>query len=285
MMNKLSLESLDKKMQRLPSLPVVVTDILAMIQRGDVNLHSLDEKLSKDQALSAQTLRIANSAFYGFSRNIGSIKEAVVILGIHAIRNLVTAAGIINQFSPDSSARLNRAMFWQHSIGTSIAARVMAKRTGLDQEIAFTAGLLHDVGKLILDTYFPEHYEKVQRYQKEHDCLLRDAEEAVLGFDHTVVGGRVAKLWKLPSLIVDVIESHHQSEKNATHPLVALVHCADIICRGLNIGNGGDDLIPQLNPDALQCIGHDWNTLKGCLQEIEEHSAAASSIFITESSY
>lgn len=274
-MAKLTLKSLDSEIQQLPSLSVIVMEVLSLIEKGDVNLPVLMKKIAQDQALAARVLKVANSPFYGFSRNIASLKDAGIMLGIHTVQHIVTAAGIIGHFSAEENQCFDRAAFWQHSIGTGICAKMLANHCSLDQETAFTAGLLHDIGKLVMAVHFSDDFQEILGYRNEHDCLLKDAEKAVLDFDHSVVGAKITEHWKLPPLIVSAIKFHHRPGLESVPSFAMLVHIADIVCRGLEIGNGGDTLIPVMQNSVMKLIGLDWNIIQNSLSEIEELNASA----------
>ncbi len=267
-MASLNINNLDREVRELPSLSVVVSQLLTLLQRDDVAMAELMEEIGRDQGLAARILRIANSPFYGLSTHIASLKDAGAMLGVHTLYNIVTAAGIMGQFPATADESFDRLSFWKHAIGVGVCARVLARHSGLDTEVAFTAGLLHDIGKLVMAAYFEDDFSHVLAYRDEHDCLLRDAEQAVLGFDHTVIGARVARHWKLPEPVVNAIQHHHVLMDVAS-PLSELVHVADILCRALDIGHGGDDLIPVLNMAAMKRLGLKWALLADCLGEIE----------------
>lgn len=272
---QLTRKSLDKELQQLPSLSTIVMEVLQLLDQGDVDLPALMKTIGQDQALAARVLRVVNSPFYGFPNHIGSLKDAGMMLGVHSLRNIVTAAGIMGHFPLGKDESFSRLSFWQHSIGTGVAAKVLARQCGLDQEVAFTAGLLHDIGKLVMAVYFPADFARVLAWRDEQDCLLKDAEKAVLDFDHTLVGVKVAKKWKLPELITTAIHHHHTPASKPDAPLVALVHVADVLCRGLEIGNGGDSLIPKLDAQVMQHLGLEWEAVRACLPEVESLNANA----------
>jgi len=268
-MPPLTLDNLEHEIRQLPSLSLVITQLLGLMQEDDVSIPALMEKIGEDQALSARILQIANSPFYGLPSRIDSLKDAGTLLGLHTLNNIITAAGVMGHFPASQDQGFDRLSFWQHAIGTAICAQVLGRHGGLDPEQAFTAGLLHDIGKLVLAAYFEDDFARVLAHRDNNDCLLREAEQAVLGFDHTRVGARVARHWKLPKPLINAIRYHHSLPKVAT-PLSELVHVADILARGLDIGHGGDDLIPRLNPEALTRLGLDWDTIHACLGEIED---------------
>lgn len=274
-MSTLNLDNLDKQIGQLPSLSAIVTRLLTLLQRDDITMAALMSEIGNDQALTARILRIANSPFYGLSTHIGSLSHAGTLLGLHTLRGIITAAGIIGHFPSQQDKHFDRQSFWLHAIGTGIAAQVLARRSGLDPEQAFTAGLLHDLGKLVLAAYFQDDFARVLTWRGEHGCLIREAEQSVLGFDHTEIGARIAQHWKLPKLLVNAIHFHHTLPGKAS-PLAELIHVADILCRGMDIGNGGDDLIPALHPDALPRLGLELSDLRAALPEIAHLNRNAS---------
>ncbi len=267
---------LEKEIQQLPALPAIVSEVLALFDRGGVDLVVLMQKIGQDPALAARVLRVVNSPFYGFSRHIGSLKDAGMMLGVHTLRNIVTAVGIMSHFPPGGDVGFDRLSFWQHAIDTGVAAKVLAGHCGLDGETAFTAGLLHDIGKLVMAAYFPADFEQVLTTRDERDCPLREAEQAVLGFDHGLVGAKVAQQWKLPVAIIEAIQHHHAPDAVTDTPFAALVHIADILCCGPEIANGGDSPIPGLDICAMARLSLEWEALSGCLPEIEALNADAS---------
>jgi|GEM_PF-246571 len=272
---KLTIERLDKEIQQLPALSEVVMEVLELIDKGNVEFPVLMKKISQDQALASRVLKVANSPFYGNACKIGSLKGAGVMLGIHTLRSIVTTVGIIGRFPAKSGGNFDRLKFWKHAIGTGVTAKVLARKIGFDQDTAFSAGLLHDVGKLVLDAHFPMDFYRVLARRDSEQCLLKDAELKELGFDHTIVGAKAAHHWKLPPLIHAAIHNHHNPEKHSTTPIVDLIHVADIICRGLEIGSGGDDLIPAINPASLNRLRLDWSEIMKCLPVIERENADA----------
>ena len=268
------LENIDARLRQIPPLPQVVQDAMEILDRPDVDLRLLEQTLCQDPALVTQILRVANSPFYGLTRQISSIHDACLLLGIYTVRNVVLTAGVMTQFPTTGGNYIDRQKLWEHAVGTAIAAKVIAGRCGFDPELAFTGGLLHDIGKLVLDSYFPDETLAIVQYRDQQDCLLRDAEMQVLGLDHGEVGARIADRWKLPVSLQQAIKHHHTPEQSDT--LIAdIVHIADILCRGLEIGDGGDTLIPFLAPKSIERVHLDWGALPDMLHDIEELQVAA----------
>lgn len=270
-----SLPEVEAAIGQLPALPTIILEVLRVIDSGEAEMLALDRLISNDQGLASRILRIANSPFYGMSSHIDTIKDACVLLGVHTLRHLTLACGVISRFPPGKEGGFDRLQLWRHAVGVGIAARVLAERCHVDADQAFTAGLLHDIGKLALDTCFPAQYAQVLSHRDSADCSLRAAELAVLGFDHSEVGVQLGKRWHLPDNICAAIGGHHNPDRDAPMALVDLVHIADLVCRGLEIGDGGDSVMPPLSEPALGRLGLSWEMLGAAFPEIERMNAAS----------
>ena len=218
-----SVELILDSIQKLPSMPSVVMEILDSFSNENLNFSALSIKVSADQAIAARVLRVANSSFFGLSRQIGSISEAISILGVNNLRCLVAGASIINAF-PHTENGLDLAEFWHHGIATAVCAKTLAKQVGLNPEIAFTAGLLHDIGKLVMSVYFPTKFARVNNSKSGSTFDSLQAESSAFGLDHAAIGGEVAKRWNFPVEIRDAVALHH-----AEYVEVERVALADVI--------------------------------------------------------
>ena len=245
---------LDKGISEIPPLPAAVTDAMELLNCEEVDFNKLHNSITQDAGLSGRVLAVSNSSFYGMPGQIGSIKEACVILGTHTLRNIILAAGLIGEFPADASNNINISELWSHAYATGVAARLLGYECNVDQEKVFTAGLLHDIGKMVLDVYFSEQYHEVIQYRDKTDCLLHDAEMHVLGLTHAVVGSKLASCWNLPDEIVSAIRGHHLDNSQIS-AFNDVIHIADIVSRALDIGDAGDSLIPALDEQALQRLG------------------------------
>lgn len=193
--------------QKLPSMPSLVLEILESFDDERMDVSTLARKIANDQALVARVMRVANSAFFGLSGQIGTISEAISVLGFNNLRGLVTAAAIINS-APRDLGEFDRVMFWRHGIATASCAKVLAKRVGLNPEIAFTAGVLHDIGKLIIAMQFPQVVAALPQMKDEASASIA-IEHEMLGCDHAALGGELAKRWNFPLAIRESIALHH----------------------------------------------------------------------------
>jgi putative nucleotidyltransferase with HDIG domain len=240
----------------LPALPAAVLELLELMGRDDVDSAVLAAKISRDQALTAKTLRLANSSFYGMPRSVASVPEAITVLGMRTVRMVVTAAALTGSFKPPNCAGFDFMDFWSQSVGTAVGARLVATVVGGDAETAFTAGLLHDIGQLVLASVFPERFAQVLAHCTSTQIALCDAERALLGTDHAAVGALVAEHWHLPCSIVDAIGSHHVgAAQTAASQLARIVHVADQLAHATACG-GRDGIWA-----GLGLSGDDWTRL------------------------
>lgn len=242
----------------LPTLPTVITQLMTLIDSPKTSGRQVAQVISTDQALTAKILKLANSSFYGFPREISTVQHAVVILGFETVKSLGLSVSVLQRFSgPSDNTQFDRQGFWEHSIACGVSARLLAGklRYRLPGE-AFAAGILHDVGKLILSQYFPAEFAQVIERMRTDDIYIGKAEELVLGLTHSEVGSWLAEKWNLPGKLVDAIAYHHtpgRLTRNAELP--ALIHLADFLCRREGIGDGGGQRMPTLDPAALQIFG------------------------------
>lgn len=270
-MSSLPLKEIVGKLQKLPALSVVLTELLESFEKESLDIPQLAGKIGRDQGLAARVLRVANSAFYGYPSRIASINDAVVVLGFGNVRALAIAGGVIEQFSSRQEG-FDRLAFWRHSIGTAVCAKVLAEHVGRNPETAFTAGLLHDIGKLVMDIYFTKEFNLVLNYCMQEDCTIVAAEREITGCDHSQVGYEVAKQWKFPLSIQQAIRDHHAPRDE---PLADLVHVADVLSHALEMGNSGYDAVPALSHAAWERLGLEWGQLQKCLAEMERLNSAA----------
>ncbi|MFH1570971.1 MAG: HDOD domain-containing protein [Gemmatimonadota bacterium] len=242
----------------LPTLPAVITQLIGLIDNPKTSARNVAQLISTDQALTARILKLANSAFYGFPREIATVDLAVVVLGFETVKNLGLSVSVLERFARGGeNTQFDRQKFWEHCIGCGVAARLLAAklRYRVPGE-AFAAGILHDIGKLILSQYFPEEFAEIMAVVRDDDVYIGEAEQRVLGLTHTEIGSWLAEKWNLPGQLVDAITLHHapgRLERGAELP--ALIHLADFLCRREQIGDGGGRRLPKLDPAALRTFG------------------------------
>jgi putative nucleotidyltransferase with HDIG domain len=253
-MSTLVLADVVKGIRDLPSLPIVVMELLSSFEQTDASTSALASKVSQDQALAAKTLRLANSSFYGLQCKVTTIQHAITVLGFDSVRTLVMAAGVIGNFSSSVQEDFDLANFWRHAIGTALSAKALARVLNLSQDHAFISGLLHDIGKLVLVSRFPDQYSEVIAYRTEHDCTVLEAERKVVILDHAIVGQALAEFWKFPVVIQKAIGNHHAPMTQDLGGMPSVIHVADAIAHALDLMGCEDDLVPFIMDSA-------WNSL------------------------
>jgi len=241
----------------LPALSAVVMELIQSLGDDDLSADQLAKKISNDQALAAKTLRLANSSFYGMSRQVTSITDATAILGLRTLRSVAMAAGLAGSFPATASGGFDFKAFWRHSIGTALCARALATAVRREEEIAFTLGLLHDIGRLALVTAFPQQFAKTLAHQRANDLLPLDAERSVLGTDHAAVGGMIAEHWRFSPAIVQAIAHHHAPTDGDEASLADLLHVADNMAHALDMSQQEDDTVPPLSMAAWSRLALD----------------------------
>jgi HD-like signal output (HDOD) protein len=254
----LRLRQVTEKVIGLPTLPTIVTQLIAIVGDPASSARQIAMLVSTDQALTAKILKVANSAFYGFAREIATVQLAIVVLGIEMVKNIGLSVAVLKRFATGREHRLfDRQRFWEHAIGCGVAARMLAKNF-LNKRIAdeaFVAGVLHDIGKLILIEYFYDDFCEALEKAESEGISIFEAEEHVLGVSHADIGGWLAEKWNLPKHLVLAIAHHHRPfDPNGDKPedLVLLAHMGDALIRHLRIGNSGDQQLAGLDPRAAQ---------------------------------
>jgi len=253
-------ELLRKRVERLeglPTLPSVASTLVSLTQSPQTSATQVGELISQDQALTSRVLKLVNSAYYGFPKQITTVNHAVVILGFNRVKNIVLAASIFGLKGQRLPQRFNAPGLWQHSLGAAVAARTAAREFGRgDSEEAFVCGLLHDVGKLVLAQVAPADYDRCLAGAEERDELILITEREILGADHAEVGSWLAEQWRLPPAVVSAVCRHHTPTASRKDRDAAWVtHLGDILARALQIGWAGDRSIPRIDPVLAQETG------------------------------
>jgi len=247
-----------EKIDDLPTLPRTVLKITELVNDPKSSAKDLARVITDDQVLTARLLKLVNSSFYGFPERISTVTGAIVLLGFDAIRNLLLTTSVFDLFANHNrKKKQDQEKFWDHSLGCAVGAKVIGNYLRHDKiEELFVSGLLHDIGKIVEMMYLSDEYTKVVAIIDRENILMTAAENQVLGYNHAEVGKMLAEKWNLPVKLVQVIAHHHQPADAGSFAVeAAIVHLADIFCRALNMGYGGDNKIPRLDGSA-------WERLK-----------------------
>jgi putative nucleotidyltransferase with HDIG domain len=255
--NSCSPEDIVKGVVGLISLPDVCVRVKEMV--GDTNWSAADigKVISSDAALTARLLKLVNSAFYGFPSRVETVSRAITIVGNEELRELVFASTVAGIFEDISSDLVDIESFWRHSVYCGIVSRIIAKKCGvLHNERLFVAGLLHDIGRLVIAFKLPKQCRFVHQYMKDHDMALHEAEHAVLGFDHTQVGAELMKSWSFP-LSHQMATANHHSPGHAEEYVVeaSIIYLANIITELAEAGTHEADFLKDVPEDIWQITG------------------------------
>ncbi len=268
-----------KKLKDLPTLPTVLTQCNMMLNNPNVSTTELAKVIKTDQSISSKVLKLVNSAFYGLSGKVSSIAQAIVILGFNTVRNIILSVSVFELLPENEDfGDFEISKFWEHSIGCAVISKVLGQRLGMkDPEEVFTAGLLHDIGKVIIVKLFREDFLTILEITHKEKVLILDAEQHVLGIRHPQVGEILAKQWKLPPALTEAITFHHNlTEKINYLKMVSIVHLADIITRGLQIGSAGDPVIPEISTTAWDTLTISINAIEKWIVDLDEELDKAS---------
>ncbi|MEE9441121.1 MAG: HDOD domain-containing protein [candidate division Zixibacteria bacterium] len=220
----------------LPTPPIVFSQIQKVLNNPNTSAFDIAAILQEDPAISAKVLKLTNSAYYGLTKEIESVRQAVVIVGMEAIKNLVLSASMFAAFSSSQLDKEFQDVFWRHSLGTAFAARLLAHKLkanmGFDAEAAFSAGMLHDIGKMVISVYMQDDAKKLSELKlQKPDTPDHVLEEEVLGYNHAQIGSLLAKQWKLPHKLQETIMFHHfpQLTESDNNNLPYLIHMSDYL--------------------------------------------------------
>lgn len=250
------IKKITEKVIGLPTLPTVVSKMIDMVDNPKTSAGSLAGLISTDQALTARILKLANSAYYGFSREISTVNMAIVVMGFNSVKEMGLSLSVFDMFKdiPDSES-FDISEYWQHSIGCGVASKLMTKkyRHNLAGE-TFVAGLLHDAGKVILHQYMPKEYSLIHQRHKENSDLIT-VENDILGADHGQIGSWLSDKWRLPVSISDIINNHHSPWESKIDPVLsAIVSVADYLCYYSHTGNSGRNESPIVDDRTWEII-------------------------------
>lgn len=223
---------IDTTLKNVKPIPQVALKILRMINEGEYDIKKLSAEIKKDQVISAKTLQLCNTAFFNRRGSIDSLEDAILILGQDIIIKSVISVCVRQFFvQPKSSYSLCQGDLYHHALGTAIICERLAARTGIAQpSSAYTAGLLHDIGMVVIDQHMPPESSLFYKKMREQKSGIISAERKLLGIDHCEAGARLAKSWELPETIECCISYHHLPERSDNRcPIVHLVHIADFL--------------------------------------------------------
>ena len=255
----------------LSSLPMVYARLTQALAKPRVSTAQIAEIIASDSALTARLLRLVNSAFYAFPLRIETVHQAVFLVGTQQIHDLALATSVLRVFPRIPPELVDMESFWRHSIATGVTARTLATyRNERSTERFFVAGVLHDLGRLLLIASRPDVARAALLRSRTRGEPLMIAERALIGYDHSEAGGALLEAWNLPEELQDMVRWHHAPDEAPQHQReAAIVHVADIITTAMEFGNSGDPVVPGLAPGAWEQLGLSSTVLGAVAEQVE----------------
>ena len=248
----------------LPTLPSVIQRLNSLSENDKSSIQEMARIVSSDQVLSARILRLANSPSYGFYR-VSTIANAMILLGVNVVKGLALSSSMFSHIKAESIG------LWEHSLGVGVAANLLARKLNLPEceEIA-TAGLLHDIGKVIVSLKCPEAEQEILELVRSRSLYIMEGERSIIDTDHAEVGGWLAHYWYLPEKLSEPITCHHDVAKSEQHRVkTAVVHIADVIIKASGFGSGGDEFVPPVQELAWSTLNLNESVLEELINEVE----------------
>ena len=265
-----SLDALVARHVKLCTLPDIYHRIMEVIQNPRSSAMHIAEVVGKDVSLSARLLKLVNSPFYGFPGRIDTIHRAVTLLGSNELTTLAHGVTVMREFENLRAQGLNMRRFWEHSVGCGLFARALAgRKPGLSEERFFVAGLLHDIGRLVLLKEHPDHMRYAMALARVEGLPLWRTERHIFGFDHAQVAGRLLKSWHFPADLERMITFHHTPLKATNLLETSFVNVADCIVLALSIGASGAPYVPSLEARAWDALEITPGVVAGAVKQVE----------------
>jgi HD-like signal output (HDOD) protein len=265
-------EDLLKGLVQVSSLPVIYTKINEAVNNPRSSMKDISDIIIDDPGLTSRLLQLVNSAFYGFPSKIDTVSRALSIVGTQQIRDLALATSIMSLFKGIPEDLVSMESFWKHSVACGLAAKILAtyRRCEMNVERFFAAGIIHDIGRLIIYKKIPETAREMILRCKVNRELLYVVEKEVIGFNHSDLGSVLVRFWNLPPSLEEVVAYHHSPWEARRYPIeTSVVHVADIIAHAMQMGNSGEQYIPSLDEKALELIGIPSSVLSPTLDKLE----------------
>ena len=239
---------------QLPPFPAVIPRVLQLMEDPKSSVQEMVDVIQYDQSITANVLRVCNSAHFGLHRPVHSLREAVAMIGFDQLVEIIrqnNSAQLFSRACPGYD--LNDGELWRHSVSCALLSQIISIRLNqTPSSTRFTAALLHDIGKVILSRFVREHFEEIRRLVREEGCSFSEAEKEVLGMDHAELGGRISERWQFPNAIVLAIRYHHSPLLTPEdHEMVNLIYLCDFVTLMMGIGGGADGLSYHAHKEVL----------------------------------
>ena len=247
-----------KEIKMLKPMPQVATQIIKIAEDPKSSMADAADLIMYDPALTANILKLCNSAYFGLSRKVDSVKDAISLLGMDKVVDLVLLKGSAANLKKGSEGYgLHEGDLWRHAVSSALIAKELAiKKNSENKQLIFTAALLKDIGKLILDRYVNDSFIKINDLVQNKKYSFNEAEKKVIGINHAELGGIVAKTWDFSPKMVSMITHHHMADDSVRDDEdISIIYLADTVCMMMGIGVGSDGLAYRFHKDVLENMG------------------------------
>lgn len=279
-------EAMVADVRELVSMPEIALQVSAMVDDPQYSTADIGKAIGRDPSLTARLLRIANSPYFGLTAKVGTISRAVTVVGAKPLRDLIIATCAMRSFKGLPNQLVSMDDFWYHSLYCAIAARALAQRRRLmHADSLFIAGLLHDIGQLIIYSRAPEAALEALRLSLEDPRAvdMHQAEREVLGFDHAQVGGLLLQQWRLPALIQECVSYHHNPTAARQFPMeTAILHIANVLATMAEINSLNPDDVPDIEPAAWKQAGTSEDVIEQVVRDCQHQFRDARQLFLAD---
>ncbi len=257
--------------RHVPPFPKVAGRVMELIKNPDVTAAQLAEVIQFDPVITANVLKICNASYFGLPRKVSSLDEGLVVIGHDILKDILITSSSAKFYKGQVGAgyQLEQGDMWKHSVASGIMAKLLVEYIqGVDSGSAFTAALLHDIGKRFLSGFVADEFQQiVDKVERDH-CSFVEAEREFIGLDHAELGGKILEKWEFDQALVDAVREHHNPKALEMEPLTALVALSNSLVISMGIGSGADGMATELHGDGLKRFGLTMDTVQICMADL-----------------
>ncbi len=269
--NQITIARLVDKNLKLATLPSIYYKTMAAVYDPEMSISDIADIVSTDPTMSAKILQLVNSSFYGLLKRVDTLTRALALIGTNHMMTIIAGVSVTSVFQRLSSTVLNMNRFWEHSIACGIVARLLASHVPgiVNSERYFVAGLLHDIGRLIMVQSLPRQMQSIFALAEQEDLSLPEAEKRVLGFDHCQVGQHLAQKWNLPGNLEKMVHYHHQPQLEEGDMDANILYLANFFTNAMGAGSGGETVLPPFQEDVWQRLSLSPGIVESTMVQME----------------
>ena len=268
------IEKVKSSIEKMPSLSPVVHKITEVANDRSSSAQDLTDVIQLDPVLTAKVIRMVNSAYFGLLQQVKSLKQAVVMLGINTIKNVALSSSFLGQVNLKGKTDLSGDDFWQHSLGVAVASKLIATKLGVDPRFVeeyFIAGLIHDIGKVLINNFFPDEMNEILEASSKKNESITDIEKRVIKLTHEEIGIAIGKKWKFENALLFAVGKHHQPALKGSAAIFSIVvSVADTFVNLKKIGFSGNYRIDPISEEVWETINLNEEDVFNALSPIDE---------------